>query len=106
MYNVYPSQKSLKSRCCPSCRTCVPQVRFDIPLTSLVSDPKSATIRSLVQEAAAYTGSTEGFKASSNVSLWLSPTPTSVKLRLFCLPYAGGVSENVFARCAFHHDEP
>ena len=30
--------------------------------------------------------------------LWVSPAPVSVKMRLFCLPYAGGVSENVFAR--------
>ena len=32
-------------------------------------------------------------------SLWISPSPVTVKLRLFCLPYAGGVSENVYARC-------
>ncbi len=31
-------------------------------------------------------------------STWIAPSPVSVKLRLFCLPYAGGVSENVFAR--------
>ena len=30
--------------------------------------------------------------------LWVSPAPVSVKMRIFCLPYAGGVSENVFAR--------
>ena len=29
---------------------------------------------------------------------WISPAPISVKMRLFCIPYAGGVSENVFAR--------
>jgi hypothetical protein len=29
---------------------------------------------------------------------WVSPAPVSVKVRIFCLPYAGGVSENVFAR--------
>ena len=31
---------------------------------------------------------------------WVAPAPFTVKMRLFCLPYAGGVSENVFARCA------
>eukprot|EP00887_Chlorella_sp_A99_P003340 scaffold26.g3340.t1 len=33
-------------------------------------------------------------------SLWIAPAPVSVKMRLFCLPYAGGVSENVFGRWA------
>lgn len=31
-------------------------------------------------------------------SLWISPSPFTVKMRVFCIPYAGGVSENVFAR--------
>lgn len=30
--------------------------------------------------------------------LWISPAPFSVKMRLFCLPYAAGISENVFAK--------
>jgi hypothetical protein len=33
-------------------------------------------------------------------STWISPAPISVKMRIFCLPYAGGVSGNVFARWA------
>ncbi len=40
--------------------------------------------------------------AAQERSIWISPTPVSVKMRLFCLPYAGGVSENVFARCTQH----
>ena len=32
--------------------------------------------------------------------LWVSPAPVAIKMRIFCLPYAGGVSENVFARWA------
>ena len=39
------------------------------------------------QQAAAVTG-----------PLWVSPAPVSVKMRIFCLPYAGDVSEKVFAR--------
>ena len=30
--------------------------------------------------------------------LWVSPAPFTVKMRLFCLPYAAGISENVFAK--------
>ena len=36
-------------------------------------------------------------------STWIAPSPVSVRMRLFCLPYAGGVSENVFARYAHLH---
>ena len=39
-----------------------------------------------------------GVATAASGSLWIAPCPVSVKLRLFCLPYAGGVSENVFAR--------
>ena len=31
-------------------------------------------------------------------SSWIAPAPSTVRLRLFCLPYAGGVSESVFGR--------
>jgi len=31
-------------------------------------------------------------------SAWIAPAPASVRLRLFCLPYAGGVSEAVFGK--------
>ena len=37
-------------------------------------------------------------KAALAALAWISPAPFAVKMRLFCLPYAGGVSENVFAR--------
>ena len=39
-----------------------------------------------------------GFFAFPLQSQWISPAPVSVKMRLFCLPYAGGISENVFSR--------
>lgn len=29
---------------------------------------------------------------------WVSPAPFSIKMRVFCFPYAGGVSDNVFAK--------
>ncbi len=78
------------------------QDRLGVTLTVLIEDPEGATIRKLVAEAMA-TGTAGGAdsaerSATSRGSLWISPSPVSVKLRLFCLPYAGGVSENVFAR--------
>lgn len=78
------------------------QDRLGVTLTVLIEDPEGATIRALVAEAMA-TGAAGGAdgaarSATSRGSLWISPSPVSVKLRLFCLPYAGGVSENVFAR--------
>lgn len=36
--------------------------------------------------------------AKDRAKPWISPAPVSVKMRLFCIPYAGGVSENVYAR--------
>ena len=97
-------------------------------LMVLVEDPQAATIRSIVAEAtaqlaahapaatAAASGAPSGKPAAAvHVAafagppaaehaavaagpLWVSPAPISIKMRLFCLPYAGGVSENVFAR--------
>lgn len=96
-------------------------------LMVLVEDPQAATIRSIVAEASAQlaargppstAASQPGGKqaAAAHVAataapatvqqarqapagpLWIAPAPVSVKMRLFCLPYAGGVSENVFAR--------
>ena len=76
-------------------------------LTLLIEDPANASIASLAAEAAAKlaagrTGAAAQSGASTadeQRSLWISPCPVSVKMRLFCLPYAGGISENVFARC-------
>jgi hypothetical protein len=74
-----------------------------LELTALVEDPGNASVRRLAQEARAKLAAGEGGSGSAAAaqerSLWISPTPVSVKMRLFCLPYAGGVSENVFARC-------
>ena len=75
-------------------------------LTSLIEDPEHASVRLIVSEAVGRTGGGSGSAMQGVVggnvvaSPWISPAPISVKMRLFCLPYAGGVSENVFGRCA------
>lgn len=40
----------------------------------------------------------DGSHNDSVLPSWVSPAPFSIKMRVFCLPYAGGVSENVFAK--------
>ncbi len=86
--------------------TCPAQDRLGLALTVLIEDPAGATVQRLVAEAlqattAGPSGGGQGASAAAAArgSLWIAPCPVSVKLRLFCLPYAGGVSENVFARC-------
>jgi hypothetical protein len=76
------------------------QDRLGLTLTVLIEDPGGATIARLVAEVVGAAGGAAGSAQSSGSrgSLWISPSPVSIKLRLFCLPYAGGVSENVFAR--------
>ncbi|KAK9803914.1 hypothetical protein WJX72_004698 [[Myrmecia] bisecta] len=81
------------------------QERTGVPLTALIEDPEGATVQRIIAEAKAVLGDGTSEVAcpsrqANAGSLWISPTPVSVKLRLFCLPYAGGVSENVFARWA------
>ncbi len=87
------------------------QDRLGVALTVLIEDPEGATIQRLVAEAVQASAAARGSggarsmvaASSGRGSLWIAPCPVSVKLRLFCLPYAGGVSENVFARCAAPH---
>lgn len=74
-------------------------------MTSLIEDPEHASVHHIVAEAmAARVGGRGGTTALAVTgrghiqSPWISPAPITVKLRLFCLPYAGGVSENVYAR--------
>lgn len=74
-------------------------------LTTLIEDPENATVQHIVAEAVAKGRSGGGRAAATGNearigSIWISPSPVSIKMRIFCLPYAGGVSENVFARCA------
>lgn len=79
--------------------SCV-QERLGLELTILIEDPEHATVQRIVAEALAKSHSGEGQKGSALAlrSTWISPSPVSIKLRIFCMPYAGGVSENVFAR--------
>jgi aryl carrier-like protein len=84
-------------------------------LMTLIEDPEGASLAMILEElgqarAAArqppptLTPDRHRFRSEqSHIApshpLWISPAPFSVKMRIFCLPYAGGVSENVFARC-------
>ena len=81
------------------------QEHFGAVLECLIEQPATATVQRIVAEAGqAQPGSGEASSAPAQAaqgSLWISPAPSLVKMRLFCLPYAGGVSENVFARQAF-----
>lgn len=80
-------------------------------LATLLEDPEGATVLRLAREAHAAlrdrsyggghaAGSGAGAGRQAARSAWIAPAPASVRMRLFCLPYAGGVSENVFARRA------
>ena len=64
--------------------------RFDaFPETPSSRNLSSTADRQIVQG--------DGAEAARQ-SVWIGRSPISIKLRLFCLPYAGGVSENVFGR--------
>lgn len=79
------------------------QERLGLELTSLVEDPSGVTVQQLAAEACARLQAGQEHPAvqsrEAEGSKWIVPCPVNVKLRLFCLPYAGGVSENVFGRC-------
>lgn len=94
------------------------QEALGVELALMAEDPQGATIQSIVNEAVTkiptrtsssssaalimQTASNSNEKTAERVldvgPPWISPTPVTVKLRLFCLPWAGGVSENLFAR--------
>ena len=87
------------------------QERLGVQLATLLEDPEGATVLRLAREAHAAlkdrehsggheVGSGAGAGRQAARSAWIAPAPASVRMRLFCLPYAGGVSENVFARRA------
>lgn len=98
----------------PSCK----QDQLGVNLLSVIEDMQGATLGSLTAEAILQIRSVQQQRQSNHqmkanpfetpmrdlqpakrrVQPWISPAPISVKMRLFCIPYAGGVSENVFAR--------
>ena len=76
-----------------------------LELSALIEDPEHASVEVIAAEALARSGSATresraAARAEPTWARWVAPAPFTVKMRLFCLPYAGGVSENVFARCA------
>ena len=99
---------------CPTCK----QDQLGVNILSGIEDMQGATLRSMTTEAVLQVRSVQQqiqinrqIKANQyetpitdlqptnrRVPPWISPAPISVKMRLFCIPYAGGVSENVFAR--------
>ena len=76
------------------------QERYGATVQSLIEQPEAATVHSIATELAGAQSAEQGSpaQAASAGSLWISPAPSVVKMRLFCLPYAGGMSENVFSR--------
>lgn len=83
-----------------------------LEVTSLIEDPEHASVRQIVDEvlssqqpggggadASAAAAGSSAVQAQHVASPWISPAPVTVKMRLFCLPYAGGISENVYSRC-------
>jgi acyl transferase domain-containing protein/surfactin synthase thioesterase subunit/acyl carrier protein/NAD(P)-dependent dehydrogenase (short-subunit alcohol dehydrogenase family) len=95
------------------------QEAYGVELATMAEDPQGATVDSIVSEIrlALSDKSILGNRGASDESAvtkipeihqssvskvhkntWIAPAPTMVKLRLFCLPWAGGVSENLFAR--------
>ena len=92
-----------------------------LELMTLIEDPQGATVAAIAQEAVAAAAASapaavpeqqrpataqqevalvQRQRAAVAGPLWVSPAPVAIKMRIFCLPYAGGVSENVFARWA------
>lgn len=83
------------------------QDRLNVEVTSLIAEAGFATISGIAKEAYTclqkeITGSevvTAAAQARSVADgLWIARAPITIKMRLFCLPYAGGVSNNVFGR--------
>lgn len=70
--------------------------------TLLLEDPEGATLSRLAAEAAGAAPADSGAaEAPASGSPWIAPAPAPLRMRLFCLPYAGGMSENVYARCTY-----
>lgn len=76
------------------------QEELGLELASLIEDPQNTSVRVIAAEAFAKlaSGAAGPAAAAETRSVWISPAPVTVKLRLFCLPYAGGISENVYSR--------
>lgn len=79
----------------------IAEVAAKAPAMARKPEPKAGS-RAVHVEAYASPQGTSYISVQSAAALagpqWISPAPVAVKMRLFCLPYAGGVSENVFGR--------
>lgn len=84
------------------------QDRIGVEISTLLEDPANATAQRIARDArqqllsrASKPGAgaaAGGSIAMAHAASWIARAPVQIKLRLFCLPYAGGVSENVFGR--------
>lgn len=75
------------------------QEELGLEVASLMEDPQSTSVIAAEAFAKLASGVAGPRAAAEMRSVWISPAPVTVKLRLFCLPYAGGISENVYSRC-------
>lgn len=80
------------------------QDRFGVEVTGLENAPE-ASVESLAKEVSRLL-ERQGRQGTADSSThfgrsyaeWICRAPITIKMRLYCLPYAGGVSENVFGR--------
>ena len=85
---------------------------FGIQLDTLV-DPGGATVQHIAMEleklnlshsASHSSGAIQSLQAAKRRTAidtsWIAPSPVTVRMRVFCLPWAGGISENLFSRWA------
>ena len=83
------------------------QTLHGLEMSPLLEDLDTASIEQIVTEAAA--GARHARMLGNRTAQqstqwqWIVPAPVLIKIRLFCLPYAGGISENVFGRCFLLH---
>ena len=74
--------------------------QYGVAAMPMIEDPEGVTVERLVLDIIANPGQEHKAPSMLTTNPWIAPSPTGTRLRLFCLPYAGGVSENVFARQA------
>ena len=82
------------------------QDQFGVELVSLIENASEVTIEKLAHEVQRLLGSQphqgeqHAVSQTRAMASFICHAPITVKMRLFCLPYAGGVSANVFGRYA------
>lgn len=86
----------------------IPQIlqdRFGVEITALTGNASEASAQVLAKEICSMLSTQKPNALASSRTIeqkpqaqWICRAPITIKMRLFCLPYAGGVSENVFGR--------